>query len=54
LKPVKQSILSPLAAAVVSIDVAEGQLVDKNQIVAVLESMKMQSRDSCAHCWCSC
>jgi len=43
LKPVKQSILSPLSAAVVSIDITEGQLVDKNQIVAVLESMKMQT-----------
>ena len=43
MKPVKQSILSPLSAAVVSIDITEGQLVDKNQIVAVLESMKMQT-----------
>ena len=43
MKPVKQSILSPLAAAVVSIEVSEGQLVAKDQIVAVLESMKMQS-----------
>ena len=43
MKPVKQSILSPLAAAVVSIDVTEGQLVAKDQIVAVLESMKMQT-----------
>ena len=35
--------MSPLAAAVVSIDVTEGQLVAKDQIVAVLESMKMQT-----------
>lgn len=43
LKPVNQTIESPLAAAVISIDVTEGQSVAKDQIVAVVESMKMQT-----------
>jgi acetyl-CoA/propionyl-CoA carboxylase biotin carboxyl carrier protein len=32
-----------MAAAVVSVDVIVGQSVDKNQIIAVIESMKMQT-----------
>ncbi len=43
LKPVNQSIVSPLAAAVISIDVSDGQTVAKDQIVAIVESMKMQT-----------
>jgi acetyl-CoA carboxylase carboxyltransferase component len=43
LKPVNQSIVSPLAAAVISVDVNDGQSVAKDQIVAIVESMKMQT-----------
>ena len=43
LKPVNQSIVSPLAAAVISLDVSDGQSVAKDQIVAIVESMKMQT-----------
>jgi acetyl-CoA carboxylase carboxyltransferase component len=43
LKPVNQNIISPLAAAVISIDVSDGQTVVKGQTVAVVESMKMQT-----------
>jgi acetyl-CoA carboxylase carboxyltransferase component len=37
------SIVSPMAAALVSVDVTAGQSVDKNDIIAVIESMKMQT-----------
>ena len=37
------SIVSPLAAVLVSVDVIAGQSVDKNHIIAVIESMKMQT-----------
>ena len=37
------SIVSPMAAVLVSVDVIAGQSVDKNHIVAVIESMKMQT-----------
>lgn len=43
MKPVNQTIVSPLAAVVVSIDVSDGEQVAKDQIVAVVESMKMQT-----------
>jgi len=39
----EQSIVSPMAAALVSVDVIAGQSVDKNHIIAVIESMKMQT-----------
>ena len=42
-KSSEYSIVSPMAAAVVSVDVIVGQSVDKNQIIAVIESMKMQT-----------
>lgn len=42
-KSSEYSIVSPMAAAVVSVDVIAGQSVDKNQIIAVIESMKMQT-----------
>ena len=35
--------MSPMAAALVSVDVTAGQSVDKNHIIAVIESMKMQT-----------
>mgnify|MGYP006221602793 CR=1 FL=1 len=35
--------MSPMAAALVSVDVIAGQSVDKNDIIAVIESMKMQT-----------
>lgn len=35
--------MSPMAAALVSVDVIAGQSVDKNHIIAVIESMKMQT-----------
>jgi acetyl-CoA carboxylase carboxyltransferase component len=38
----EHSIVSPMAAALVSVDVIAGQSVDKNHIIAVIESMKMQ------------
>ena len=37
------SIVSPMAAVLVSVDVIAGQSVDKNHIIAVIESMKMQT-----------
>ena len=37
------SIASPMAAVLVSVDVIAGQSVDKNHIIAVIESMKMQT-----------
>ena len=37
------TITSPLAAAVISIEVEQGQYVEQAQIVVVLESMKMQT-----------
>ena len=39
----EHSIVSPMAAALVSVDVISGQSVDKNHIIAVIESMKMQT-----------
>jgi acetyl-CoA carboxylase carboxyltransferase component len=49
-KPVKkslkgsaQSVVSPLAAAVISVDVELGQAVAAKQIIATVESMKMQT-----------
>ena len=39
----EHSIVSPMAAALVSVDVIAGQSVDKNHIIAVIESMKMQT-----------
>ena len=49
-KPVKkslkgsaQSVVSPLAAAVISVDVELGQAVVAKQIIATVESMKMQT-----------
>ena len=35
--------MSPMAAVLVSVDVIAGQSVDKNHIIAVIESMKMQT-----------
>lgn len=43
LKGSAQSVVSPLAAAVISVDVELGQAVAVNQIIATLESMKMQT-----------
>ncbi|MCT2529701.1 biotin carboxylase [SAR92 clade bacterium H921] len=43
MKPVNQTVVSPLAAAVVGLDVSDGQCVAKDQIIAVVESMKMQT-----------
>ena len=43
LKSVNQSIVSPLAAVVISLDVIDGQSVAQDQIVAIIESMKMQT-----------
>lgn len=37
------SVFSPVAAAVVSVDVEPGQLVEPGQIVATVESMKLQT-----------
>ena len=37
------SIVSPMAAVLVSVDVIARQAVDKNHIIAVIESMKMQT-----------
>ena len=37
------SIVSPMAAVLVSVDVIAGQSVNKNHIIAVIESMKMQT-----------
>ena len=42
-EPSIHTITSPLAAAVISIEVEQGQYVEQTQIVAVLESMKMQT-----------
>ena len=39
----EHSIVSPMAAALVSVEVIAGQSVDKNHIIAVIESMKMQT-----------
>ena len=39
----EHSIVSPMAAALVSVDVIAGQSVNKNHIIAVIESMKMQT-----------
>ena len=52
-KPVKkslkgsaQSVVSPLAAAVISVDVELGQAVVAKQIIATVESMKMQTQNA--------
>ncbi|MDG1473896.1 MAG: carboxyl transferase domain-containing protein [Porticoccaceae bacterium] len=39
----KQAVTSPMAAALVSINVSAGDWVEKDQIIAVVESMKMQT-----------
>ncbi|MDA8646289.1 biotin carboxylase [Porticoccaceae bacterium] len=39
----KQTVTSPMAAALVSINVSAGDWVEKDQIIAVVESMKMQT-----------
>ena len=41
--PTVHTIASPLAAAIISIDVELGQYVEQAQVMAVLESMKMQT-----------
>ncbi|MEZ7859638.1 MAG: biotin carboxylase, partial [Porticoccaceae bacterium] len=41
--PTVHTIDSPLAAAIISIDVELGQYVEQAQVMAVLESMKMQT-----------
>ena len=43
LKGSAQSVVSPLAAAVISVDVELGQAVVAKQIIATVESMKMQT-----------
>ena len=43
LKGSAQSVVSPLAAAVISVDVELGQAVAAKQIIATVESMKMQT-----------
>ena len=43
LKSSAQSVVSPLAAAVISVDVELGQAVAAKQIIATVESMKMQT-----------
>ena len=42
-KGIPYSIVSPMAAAVVSVAVKSGQEVEQGEIIATVESMKMQT-----------